>query len=142
MKTFSPKSQDLKQTMYLIDAKDKVVGKLATVIANKLRGKDKAIFSPHIDCGDQIVVINADKIKLSGKKLDDKFYYRHSGYPGGLKQRSAGEMLEKDPTKILELAVKGMLPKNKLRKNFLKKLKLYAGEQHPHSAQNPEKLEV
>ncbi len=142
MRTYTPKKADLTQKWYIIDAKDKVLGRLAPIIANKLRGKDKPIFAPHIDCGDHIVVINAEKIVLTGNKLEGKKYYRHSGFPGGLKEMSAGEMMEKNPTKILELAVSGMLPKNKLRNNFMKKLKIYTGEEHNHEAQAPETLEV
>lgn len=142
MRTYTPKKADLTQKWYIIDAKDKVLGRLAPIIANKLRGKDKPIFAPHVDCGDHIVVINAEKIVLTGNKLEGKKYYRHSGFPGGLKEMSAGEMMEKNPTKILELAVSGMLPKNKLRNNFMKKLKIYTGEEHKHEAQSPEPLEV
>ncbi len=142
MKTTIAKKADLKKRWYLIDAKDKVLGRLAPIIANKLRGKDKPIFAPHMDCGDFIVVINADKVKLTGQKLDKKMYYRHSGYPGALKEESARHLMERKPTKVLELAVSGMLPKNKLRKVFMKKLKLFAGEEHSHEAQSPEILEV
>ena len=132
----------MQKKWFLIDAKDKIVGRLATTIANKLRGKDKPIFAPHVDCGDFIVVINADKIKLTSQKIDKKMYYTHSGYPSGLKQEKAGKLMERKPTRILELAVRGMLPKNRLRKDFMKKLKLYAGEDHPHEAQAPETIEL
>ncbi len=142
MKTYTPKKQDLTQKWYLIDAKNKVLGRLAPTIANKLRGKDKPIFSPHIDCGDFIVVINADKVKLTGNKLDQKKYYRHSGYPGALKEKTAKTVLEENPTFLLKSAVRGMLPKNRLRKNFMKKLNIYAGEEHPHAGQSPETLNV
>ncbi|MDA1060889.1 MAG: 50S ribosomal protein L13 [bacterium] len=142
MKTHIPKVDSIDRKWYILDAKDKTLGRISTGIANKLRGKDKAIFTPHMDCGDFVIVINAEKVKLTGKKLTDKMYHRHSGYPSGLKSESAKDVLEKKPTKILELAVSGMLPKNKLRKIFMKKLKLYAGEEHPHEAQNPETLEV
>ncbi|MFC1616409.1 50S ribosomal protein L13 [Patescibacteria group bacterium] len=142
MKTYIPKNQEANNKWYIIDAKDKILGRICPTIANKLRGKDKPIFSPHMDCGDFIIVINADKVRLTGKKEDNKMYYRHSGYPGGLKGASARTMREKHPTKIIELAVRGMLPKNRLRKVFMKKLKLYTGEEHPHEAQNPETLEV
>jgi large subunit ribosomal protein L13 len=142
MNTYTPKKADLTPKWFLIDAKDKVVGKLATVIANKLRGKDKPIFAPNVDCGDYIIVINAEKIKLTGNKAADKMYYSHSGFPGGFKEATATEVMEKKPTKVLELAVKGMLPRNKLRNVFMKKLKLFAGEEHTHSAQSPEMLEV
>ena len=142
MKTTVAKKEDMKKKWYLIDAKDKVLGRLAPIIANKLRGKDKPIFSPHMDCGDIIIVINADKVKLTGDKLEKKMYYSHSGYPSGLRKVSAGRLMEKKPTKVFELAVRGMLPKNKLRSVFMKKLKLYAGEEHGHEAQSPEILKV
>ena len=142
MKTTIAKKSDVNQNWYLIDAKDKIMGRLAPTIANKLRGKDKPIFSPHMDCGDHVIVINADKVKLTGNKLNDKKYYTHSGYPGAIKEKSAKQLLERKPTRILELAVSGMLPKNKLRKIFMKKLKLYAGEEHPHTAQEPKVLAV
>ncbi len=142
MKTHIPKKDDIDRKWYILDAKGRTLGRIATGIANKLRGKDKPIFSPHMDCGDFVIVINAEKVKLTGKKMSDKMYYRHSGFPSGLKSASAKEVLEKKPTKVLELAVSGMLPKNKLRKVFMKKLKLYAGEEHPHEAQNPLVLEV
>jgi large subunit ribosomal protein L13 len=115
---------------------------MSTKIANKLRGKDKAIFTPHLDCGDFVIVINADKVKLTGNKLENKMYARHSGYPSGYKEMSAKELLEKKPTKMVEFAVSGMLPKNKLRKVFMQKLNIYAGEEHPPTAQQPKTLEV
>ncbi len=142
MKTFIINKQDLNRKWYVIDAKDKTLGKIATKVADKLRGKDKPIFSPHMDCGDFVIVINANKIKLSGNKLEDKMYYSHSGFPSGLKQTNAKSLLEKKPTKALELAISGMLPKNRLRKVFMDKLKLYKDDSHPHEAQAPEKLEV
>lgn len=137
-----PKKEEIKQQWYIVDAKNKVLGRISTIIANKLRGKDKALFSPNLDCGDFVIVINADKIKLTGNKLKDKKYSRHSGFPGGYKEQSAEELLEKKPTKLLELAVSGMLPKNRLRDGFMSKLKIYAGEEHPHEAQQPQPLEV
>lgn len=142
MKTTIKKSADIKRKWYIVDAKDKILGRICTTIAKKLRGKDKPIFISHMDCGDFVIVINADKFKLTGNKLSEKMYSRHSGYPGGFKQISAEQLLAKKPTKILELAVKGMLPRNKLRPLFMKKLKLYTGEKHPHEAQNPKKLEL
>lgn len=142
MKTSIAKKEDVNQKWYLVDAKDKILGRIATTIANKLRGKDKPTFSPHMDCGDHVIVINADKIKLTGAKWDGKKYYTHSGYPGAIKEEPAKHLMERKPTRLLELAVSGMLPKNKLRKVFMKKLKLYAGEEHQHAAQSPEKLEV
>jgi len=142
MKTATPKKADQKQKWYLIDAKDQVMGRLATRIANILRGKDKPLFSPHMDCGDFVVVINADQVKLTSTKRYTKKYYSHSGFPGGLKEATADELFEKHPTKPLELAVRGMLPKNRLRKHFMTKLKLYTGEEHPHDAQQPKKIEL
>lgn len=142
MKTYTPKAADIKRQWYIVDANGKVPGRIATTIANKLRGKDKPIFSPHMDCGDFVIVINADKIKLTGHKEDTKLYHRHSGFPGGYKNMSAGEMMEKKPTEILRKAVSGMLPKNKLRKPLMQKLKLFAGSEHPHEAQSPQTLEV
>ncbi|MBI4235677.1 50S ribosomal protein L13 [Candidatus Peregrinibacteria bacterium] len=130
------------QKWYLVDAKDKVLGRITTTISNKLRGKDKATFTPNLDCGDYVIVINAEKVKLTGQKKHHKMYYTHSGFPGGLKTKSAGEMQEEKPEKILELAVYGMLPKNRLRKIFMKKLKVYKDETHPHKAQAPQILEV
>ncbi len=142
MKTFVAKEHEVSKKWYLVDAKDKVLGRMATQIATQLRGKQKPIFTPHMDAGDFIVVINADKLVLTGKKWDDKIYYRHSGYIGGLKQISARKLLEKKPEDILRFAVKGMLPKNSLGRRQLKKLKIYAGSEHPHHAQQLEKLEV
>jgi len=142
MKTFIAKKPDLEQKWYIIDAKDKVLGRLSTIIADKLRGKDKPIFSPHMDCGDSIIVINADKVKLTGNKMDKKMYQRHSGFPGGFREETAKHLMERKPTEILRQSVRGMLPKNKLRSVFMAKLKLYAGEEHPHEAQAPEKLDV
>ena len=142
MKTFVAKEHEVSKKWYLVDARDKVLGRMATQIATRLRGKQKPIFTPHMDAGDFIVVVNADKLVLTGKKWDDKIYYRHSGYIGGLKQISARKLLEKKPEDILRLAVKGMLPKNSLGRRQLKKLKIYAGSEHPHHAQQLEKLEV
>ncbi len=142
MKTFVAKKKEFSRNWYLVDAKDKVLGRMATQIATRLRGKQKPIFTPHMDTGDFIVVINADKLVLTGKKWDDKTYYRHSGYIGGLKKISAKKLLEKKPEDLLRLAVKGMLPKNSLGRRQLKKLKIYTGSEHPHDAQRPEKLEV
>lgn len=142
MKTYTPKIGEIEKKWYIVDAKDKVLGQVATKIADKLRGKGKPIFAPHLDCGDFVVVINAEKVKLTGNKLEGKKYYTHSKYPGGLKEESAGKMLERHPEKVIELAVNGMLPKNKLRKAFMRKLKIFTGESHPHEAQQPIKLEV
>ena len=142
MKTYTPKAADIQRKWYILDAKDKVAGRIATVIANKLRGKDKAIFAPHMDCGDFVIVINADKVKLTGTKEVTKLYHRHSGFPGGYKNISAEDLRVNKPTEILRKAVSGMLPKNKLRKPLMQKLKLYVGSEHPHEAQSPETLEV
>jgi len=142
MKTYVAKEQEITKGWQLVDAKDKVLGRIATQIAMRLRGKHKPIFTPHADTGDFVIVVNADKIVLTGKKWTDKLYYRHSGYIGGLKQTSAKEMLEKKPEEILRLAVRGMLPKNSLGRRQLKKLKIYTGPEHPHEAQQPKKLEI
>jgi large subunit ribosomal protein L13 len=142
MKTYLAPVNEIEKKWYVVDAKDKILGRLATEIASRLRGKHKPTFSPFIDNGDFIIVTNAEKISLSGKKWDDKKYYRHSGYMGGIKERSAKELLEKHPTDLVFKAVKGMLPKNKLGRAQLKKLKIYAGADHPHTAQQPEALEI
>jgi large subunit ribosomal protein L13 len=142
MKTFVAKEHEIDKKWYLVDAKDKVLGRLATQIAMRLRGKHKPIFTPHADTGDFVVVINADKVTLSGRKWANNIYYRHSGYIGGLKQISAKKLHEKKPQDILRFAVKGMLPKNSLGRRQLKKLKIYTGADHPHEAQQPEKLEI
>ncbi|MBW1721220.1 MAG: 50S ribosomal protein L13 [Deltaproteobacteria bacterium] len=142
MKTFVAKEHEVEKKWYLVDAENRVLGRLATQIANRLRGKHKPIFTPHADTGDFVVVINAEKIRLTGRKWDNKYYYRHSGYPGGLKAISARKLLEKKPEDILRLAVRRMLPKNSLGRRQLKKLKVYAGPEHPHQAQQPEKLEI
>ena len=142
MKTFVAKEYEVDKKWYLVDADQKVLGRLATQIATRLRGKHKPIFTPHADVGDFIVVVNADKVALTGAKWDKKFYYRHTGYVGGLKQISARKLLEKKPEEILRLAVKRMLPKNSLGRRQLKKLKIYSGPDHPHVAQDPENLEI
>ena len=142
MKTFVAKEHEVDKKWYLVDAENRILGRLASRIATRLRGKHKPIFTPHADTGDFIVVINAKKITLTGAKWDKKMYYRHTGYIGGLKQISAGKLLEKKPEEIIRLAVKRMLPKNSLGRRQLKKLKIYAGSGHPHEAQQPEKLEI
>ncbi len=142
MKTFVAKEKEVKKNWYLVDAKNKILGRLATQIAMRLRGKHKPIFTPHADTGDFIVVINAEKVSLTGKKWDKKIYYRHSGYIGGLKEISAKKLLEKKPEDVLRFAVKGMLPKNSLGRRQLKKLKIYVGSEHPHQAQQLEALEI
>jgi len=141
MKTFVAKEHEIEKKWHLIDASDKVLGRLATEIANILRGKKKPIFTPHMDAGDYVVVVNAERVALTGDKLEKKTYYRHSGYVGGLKQTTAKEMLEKKPENLIKFAVKGMLPKTSLGRRQLTKLKIYTGPDHPHQAQKPEKLE-
>ena len=142
MKTYMAKKETIDRKWWVVDAQDKVVGRLAAKIATILRGKNKAIFTPHVDTGDFVVVINADKVKFTGRKMDDKMYYNHSGYMGGIKEISAKKLLEKKPEEIIKRAVKGMLPKNKLGRQMFKKLKIYTGAEHPHIAQQPEKLEL
>ena len=142
MKTYLAPVNEIEKKWYVVDADDKILGRLATEIASRLRGKHKPTFSPFIDNGDFIIVTNADKIQLTGKKWDDKKYYRHTGYMGGIKETTARELLEKHPTDLVMTAVKGMLPKNKIGRAQLKKLKVYAGADHPHEAQQPEELEI
>jgi len=142
MKTFVAKEHEIEKKWYLIDAKEKVLGRLASQIASILRGKNKPIFTPHMDAGDYVIVINADKIILTGDKIEKKMYYHHSGYVGGLKKTTAKEMLLKKPESLIKFAVKGMLPKNSLGRRQLTKLKIYAGQDYPHQAQQPEKLEI
>jgi len=142
MKTYLTPVKEIEKKWLVVDASDKVLGRLATEIASRLRGKHKPTYSTFIDNGDFVVVVNADKIAMTGNKWDDKMYYRHSGYMGGLTETTAKEMLAKKPTEILFKAVKGMLPKNSLGRAQLKKLKVYAGAEHPHEAQQPEKLEL
>ena len=142
MKSFIAKKETVQQDWYVIDAEDKVLGRLAAEIAYRLRGKHKPIYTPHVDTGDFIVVVNAEKLRLTGNKLADKKYYRYTGYPGGLREITAGELLNKKPTQILEFAVKGMLPKNSLGRAMFKKLKIYTGASHPLEAQKPQTLEL
>ena len=142
MSTYSAKQGEVERTWYVIDAKNKVLGKVASKVAVILRGKHKPVFTPHVDTGDFVVVINAKKVHLTGRKLTDKLYYRHSGYPGGLKTMSAEEMLKKKPASLIKHAVRGMLPKNKLGRKQLTKLKVYSSSDHPHKAQTPKVLEI
>ena len=135
MKTYSPKAKDIERQWWVIDAADKTLGKVATQVANLLMGKHKPIYAPHIDTGDYVVIINAAKVKVTGKKAEQKMYYRHSGYPGGLKSQSFEELFDKEPNRVIELAVKGMLPHNRLGRAMIKKLKIYPGNEHPHQAQ-------
>ena len=142
MKTFSAKPHEVKRDWYVIDATDKVLGRLAVDIARRLRGKHKAEFTPHVDTGDYVVVINAEKVRVTGNKLEDKRYWRHTEYPGGIKSTKLGDMLEQHPERVIEKAVKGMLPKGPLGFAQFRKLKVYAGAQHPHAAQQPKTLQV
>lgn len=142
MPTYSPKPGEITRAWHVIDAKDIVLGRLATEVATLLRGKHKATFAPHMDTGDFVIIVNADKVALTGKKSEQKFAYRHSGYPGGLRKRSFGELLENRPERLVEKVVKGMLPKNKLGRAQAKKLKVYAGPEHPHAAQKPQPREI
>ena len=142
MKTYSAKAQDIDPIWYVVDAQGQTLGRLASQIASILRGKHKPIYTPHVDCGDYVIVINAEKIWTTGRKADQKIYYRHSGYPGGLKEVTLKDQLQKFPERIIESAVKGMLPKTKLGNQMYKKLKVYAGSNHPHAAQKPQVLEL
>ncbi|MDI6776426.1 MAG: 50S ribosomal protein L13 [Syntrophales bacterium] len=142
MKTYNARKEDVRRLWYLIDADGKVLGRLASEVARRLRGKHKPIYTPHVDTGDFVIVVNAGKVTLTGKKLTDKIYYHHSGYPGGIKKTSAGKMLEDNPVNLLRHAVKGMLPKNSLGRKMLKKLKIYTGSDHRHQAQCPQILEL
>jgi large subunit ribosomal protein L13 len=135
MKTYSPKAKDIKREWWVIDAEDNTLGRIATQVANLLMGKHKPIYAPHIDTGDYVVVINAAKVKVTGEKAEQKIYYRHSGYPGGLKSQRFEELFGKNPVRVMELAVKGMLPHNRLGRDMFKKLKVYTGSEHPHQAQ-------
>jgi large subunit ribosomal protein L13 len=138
MKTYSAKPGEIERQWYVVDAESKTLGRLATQIADVLRGKRKAAYTPHIDTGDFVIVVNAEKIHVTGQKLDQKLYHHHSGYPGGLRTRTLREQLDRRPEEVLRKAVKGMLPKNRLASAQLRKLKIYAGPEHPHAAQNPE----
>lgn len=142
MRTFSPKAGDIQRQWHVIDASDVVLGRLASQVAILLRGKHKPVFAPHVDTGDFVIVVNAEKIALSGNKLQDKLAYRHSGYPGGLRSIAYGDLLAKHPERAVEKAVKGMLPKNTLGRATLRKLKVYAGPHHPHQAQLPTPFEI
>jgi large subunit ribosomal protein L13 len=137
MKTYVANSNDRERNWLLVDAEGQTLGRLATQIADALRGKRKPVYTPHVDVGDFVIVVNAEKIAVTGQKLQEKMYYRHSGYPGGLKSRTLNDMLERRPEEVIRLAVKGMLPKNRLARKQLTKLKVYAGPEHPHVAQQP-----
>jgi large subunit ribosomal protein L13 len=142
MKTFVATPANRQRDWYVVDAQGKTLGRLATQIADVLRGKRKPDYTPHCDTGDFVVVVNAEKIRVTGNKVNDKLYYRHSGYPGGLRSRTLGEMLERRPEEVIRKAVKGMLPRNRLARQQLTKLKIYAGPEHPHEAQKPKQMEV
>ena len=141
-RTTATTPKDIERRWWLIDARGKTLGRLASEVAPLLRGRDKPYFTPHLDTGDHVIIVNADKIHVTGKRLDQKIYYRHSGYPGGLKQMNLREMLRRHPTRPLRLAIKGMMPKGPLGRQMLSKLKIYAGADHPHGAQQPQTLEL
>ena len=142
MKTFMEKKETVNRKWYVIDAENLPLGRVATKAANILRGKHKVTFTPHIDCGDYVIIVNADKVKLTGNKLEQKMYYNHSGFPGGLRERNAKTMIEKYPVEMVERAIKGMLPHNRLGRATAKKLFVYAGAEHKHSAQQPESITI
>ena len=142
MKTVSARKESVNREWYLVDATDKTLGRLSTEIANRLRGKHKPEYTPHVDTGDYIDVVNAEKIRVTGKKGSEKVYHHHTGYPGGIKSISFSKLIDKAPERIIEKAVKGMMPKNKLSRSMMMKLKIYAGSEHPHSAQRPTPLEI
>ncbi len=141
-RTFSPTPADIQREWWVVDAQGQTLGRLASRIATILRGKHKPSFSPHMDMGDFVIVINSEKIHVTGRRLDQKIYYRHSGYPGGLRKLTLRQMLDKQPERVLELAVRGMLPKNRLGRQMFKKLRVYTGDTHPHEAQQPKELEL
>lgn len=142
MKTYSAKPSDVTRTWYVLDASEVSLGRLATKISTLLTGKDKPMFTKHIDCGDYVIIINADKLKVTGEKASDKMYYHHSGFPGGLKQKAMKDVMEEDSTQVIYKAVRGMLPVNKLRDDRLKRLKIYAAEEHGHAAQKPQTVSM
>ncbi|MES9996029.1 50S ribosomal protein L13 [Desulfovibrio aminophilus] len=142
MKTYTPKESELNREWFVVDASDKILGRLASRIAHRLRGKHKPEFAPHMDNGDFVVVVNAEKVAVTGRKLDKKMYYKHTNHPGGLKERTLRQMLDKKPEEVLRAAVKGMLPKNRLSRRLLNKLKVYAGSEHPHASQQPKPLDL
>lgn len=142
MKTFVAKPHEVNRKWFLVDADGEILGRVASRVASLLRGKHKPIYTPHVDCGDHVIIINADKVRVTGRKATQKRYYRHSGYPGGLRSDTYEQLMQKSPERVLEKAVWGMLPHNKLGRKMYKKLKVYVGESHPHAAQQPEKLEL
>jgi large subunit ribosomal protein L13 len=142
VKTYSAKPEDIVRRWYIVDAEGQTLGRMATAIANVLRGKNKPIFTPHMDCGDYIIVINADKVGVTGNRMDEKMYHRHSGYPGGLTSETMRTVMGKNPDRVIRQAVQKMLPKTTLSKQIIKKLKVYSGTEHPHTAQQPEVLVI
>ncbi len=142
MKTYTPKASEITRNWWVVDAGGQTLGRLASVVAERLRGKDKPTFAPHMDCGDFVVVVNASQIQVTGRKLETKKYYRHSGYPGGLRETTLQQELAKRPERVIEKAVRGMLPKNALGEHMIKKLKVYGGPDHPHTAQQPQTWEL
>jgi large subunit ribosomal protein L13 len=142
VKTISAREQDIQRDWYVIDAQGQTLGRLATQVATLLRGKHKPTYTPHVDCGDYVIIVNAEKIHVTGQKMTQKNYYRHSGYPGGIEQVTLRDQLQKFPDRVVEQAVRGMLPKNRLGRRMFKKLKVYAGSDHPHQAQQPKSIEL
>ena len=142
MGTYSAKQEDIKRSWHVVDANGKTLGRLATAVASVLKGKNKPIYTKHVDTGDFVIVVNADKVHMTGKKLEQKTYYSHSGFPGGLKSVTAGTLMKSKPEEVIKKAVEGMLPKTRLGKQMLSKLKVYAGEKHPHSAQQPDAMMI
>ncbi len=142
VRTYTAKPDEIQREWYVVDATDKTLGRLASEIARILRGKHKPIYTPHVDCGDFVIVVNADKVRVTGRKLDQKMYYRHSGYPGGLTSISLRDQLDRHPERVIQAAVRGMLPKNRLGRRMIKKMKVYASPDHPHHAQQPKPLEL
>ena len=142
MRTFTEKKEEIEREWYVVDAEGQTLGRLASRIAPILKGKHKPTYTPHLDCGDFVIIVNAEKVRVTGRKLDQKLYYHHSGYPGGLKRISLRDQLDRYPERVLEAAIRGMLPKNKLGRRMVKKLKVYAGDTHPHEAQQPKPLEL
>jgi len=142
VRTFTQKQEEIERNWYIVDAEGETLGRLASRIAPILKGKHKPVYTPHLDCGDFVIIVNAEKVRVTGRKMDQKLYHRHSGYPGGLRSISLKDQLAKHPERVLQAAIRGMLPKNKLGRRMLKKLKVYAGDSHPHQAQQPRPLEL
>jgi large subunit ribosomal protein L13 len=142
VRTFTQKQAEIERDWYVVDAQGETLGRLASRIAPILKGKHKPSYTPHLDCGDFVIIVNAEKVRVTGRKLDQKFYHRHSGYPGGLRSTSLRDQLDKYPERVLQAAIRGMLPKNKLGRRMIKKLKVYAGDAHPHDAQQPKPLDL